>query len=165
MKLRVSIPRKEISQALADLRKYDRLKANRVQKVVATTTILVRKDAVKLAPVNEGLLRAQINFGFSNFGLTGRVESNANYSSYVENGRGKGKFPPLDKIARWAKLKGLTKNENLKDNNTKRVVYFIGRKIARFGTKAQPFMRPALEKNQPGFFAGLRIALGLRENI
>ena len=58
------------------------------------------------------------------------------YWKYVENGRKSGKFPPLDKIEQWIKVKPiLPRPYNGVLPTEKQLVYLIGRKIALEGTQ------------------------------
>jgi len=59
----------------------------------------------------------------------------ADYWKYVENGRGAGKFPPVDKILEWIKVKPILPHpdKNGKLPTEKQLAYLIGRKIANEG--------------------------------
>lgn len=159
MKIKATIPRKDLAQALKTVERYGKAKLERTKNVVKRTTLAIDRDAKLKAPVNEGVLRSSINFGFDVTGLIGVVEVNSAYAFFVENGRGPGGFPPLQMIARWAYLKRITKTDKLTDPETKQIVYLIGRKIARYGTKPQPFLKPAFEANAKSFYRDLLIEL------
>lgn len=67
------------------------------------------------------------------------------YYKYVENGRKAGKFPPVEKIKEWIKVKPVlpyTRGKRLPNEN--QLAYLIGRKIAREGTRANPFLEPTI---------------------
>ena len=67
------------------------------------------------------------------------------YWKWVENGRKAGKFPPVEKIKEWIKVKPVlpyTKGKRLPNEN--QLAYLIGRKIAREGTRANPFLEPTI---------------------
>lgn len=67
------------------------------------------------------------------------------YYKYVENGRKAGKFPPVEKIKEWIKVKPVlpyTRGKRLPNEN--QLAYLIGRKIAREGTRANPFLAPTI---------------------
>lgn len=58
----------------------------------------------------------------------------ADYYYYIENGRGPGKFPPIDKILEWIRVKPILPREiNGKLPTEKQLAFLIGRKIAREG--------------------------------
>lgn len=67
------------------------------------------------------------------------------YYKYVENGRKAGKFPPVEKIKEWIKVKPvIPRGKNGKVPNENQLSYLIGRKIAREGTRANPFLEPTI---------------------
>jgi hypothetical protein len=57
------------------------------------------------------------------------------YGGAVEFGRRPGKMPPVEPLERWAAIK----------LGTPGIGFVIARKIARQGTKAQPFVEPAFK--------------------
>lgn len=65
------------------------------------------------------------------------------YAEYVEYGRRAGRFPPLADIRAWAR-----KKLRVEDKRLNSAAFLIGRKIARKGTRPQPFFAPAVQKNQ-----------------
>lgn len=68
------------------------------------------------------------------------------YYKYVENGRKAGKFPPVEKIKEWIKVKPVlpyTKGKRLPTEN--QLAYLIGRKIEKDGTRANPFLVPTIK--------------------
>ncbi len=65
------------------------------------------------------------------------------YAEYVEYGRRAGRFPPLADIRAWAR-----KKLRVEDKRLNSAAFLIGRKIARKGTRPQPFFTPAVQKNQ-----------------
>lgn len=65
-------------------------------------------------------------------GLTGII-SGKDYTEYMVNGRGPGKFPPLQNIIKWIKDKGLAIID--KTITVSSLAFLIARKIAREGTK------------------------------
>lgn len=73
------------------------------------------------------------------------------YWFYVENGRKAGKMPPIKNIYDWItfkksiQVKTISKNQN-RIQATKSLAYVIAKKIAREGSKAKPFVNPALSK-------------------
>lgn len=68
--------------------------------------------------------------------------SQSGYAEYVENGRRAGKMPPVKMLEEWAYKKLRVAREQARS-----VGYLIARKIAKKGTRPQPFMRPAVERN------------------
>ena len=72
----------------------------------------------------------------------------ADYWTYVEKGRGPGKFPPPPAIRTWIDVKPVTPTPGMngKTPTVEQLTFLIGRKIAREGTQPQPFFEPAKEQ-------------------
>lgn len=72
----------------------------------------------------------------------------ADYWQFLENGRGPGKFPPVDKIKEWIEVKPVnpTPLSNGKTPSVEQLSFLIGRKIANEGTDGKPFFEPAKEQ-------------------
>lgn len=72
----------------------------------------------------------------------------ADYWHFLENGRGPGKFPPVDKIKEWIEVKPVnpTPLSNGKTPSVEQLSFLISRKIANEGTEAHPFFEPAKEQ-------------------
>ena len=68
------------------------------------------------------------------------------YWYYVEHGRRPGKFPPVNKIKEWIRVKPVTPYADSKGRmpTVDQLAFLIGRKIATEGTDPQPFF----EKNK-----------------
>lgn len=74
----------------------------------------------------------------------------ADYWRYVENGRGPGRFPPIDKIKGWVEIKPVNIHPiNGKTPTVEQVSFLIARKIANDGTEAHPFFKPAVDELLP----------------
>lgn len=94
--------------------------------------------------VNDGkkatgnLIRSIKNYGieFNNGKVYGEI-SIADYWKYVEYGRRPGKFPPINKILAWVKVKPiLPRPQNgLKPPTQEQIAFLVARKIAREGIK------------------------------
>lgn len=67
------------------------------------------------------------------------VAPNALYGGVVEFGRKPGVWPPQGALTLWMQRKGIDP----------KLEYVIRRKIGKKGTKAQPFLIPALDKATP----------------
>lgn len=99
------------------------------------STIMVEGDARILAPVDTGLLRRSITHEVQRTGegVVGKVGTNVPYGRYVEEGT-RPHFPPVAAVAGWAGRHGIEP-------------YLVARAIARHGTRARPYLKPALAKN------------------
>lgn len=88
----------------------------------------------------------------------------ADYWKYVEYGRRAGKFPPLDSIEQWIKVKGIQPMTRTQSSvkrwtqhrgsircnegsipSIKSLAYLIGRKIAEEGIQPRPILTTALD--------------------
>ena len=72
----------------------------------------------------------------------------ADYWTYLEHGRGPGKFPPPPAIRNWIEIKPV---QAYPDNNgriptVEQLTFLISRKIAEEGTEPHPFFEPAKEE-------------------
>jgi len=73
------------------------------------------------------------------------------YWFYVEEGRRAGKTPPIKNIYDWIENKREIQSKFISKSTdtiaaTKSLVYVIARKIGREGTRAKPFVSPALKQ-------------------
>lgn len=77
-----------------------------------------------------------LDIKYSNNQMTLSI-SLASYWKYVENGRKPGKFPPINKILNWIKVKPVIPRpmNGLKPPTEPQLAFLIARKIARDGIK------------------------------
>ena len=69
------------------------------------------------------------------------------YWQYAENGRGPGKFPPIDAILKWVEFKRLVPRPiNGRVPSTKQLAYLISRKIARKGTEGKHLLQQTIDE-------------------
>lgn len=74
------------------------------------------------------------------------VGSNLGYAKAIEFGS-RPHWPPPGSLARWARLK-----LGVPAARVQSVDYLIRRKISKKGTKAQPFLNPALDQTRRNYF-------------
>lgn len=105
-----------------------------IQKAVEKTVLTIERDAKKLAPVNKqsggGTLRQSIMSSVN--GMSGSVEVNASYAVPVHEGT-----RPHTIVAKKARVLA-----------NKRTGQMFGKVVNHPGTKAQPFLREAVEQNE-----------------
>lgn len=77
------------------------------------------------------------------------------YAEYVENGRKAGKMPPPKILTAWVRKKLRIR----KEKQAASVAFLIARKIAKKGTKAQPFFGPAVASQQKVIYNEIKTAL------
>jgi hypothetical protein len=72
------------------------------------------------------------------------------YWKWVEDGRGPGKFPPLDKIEQWISIKPVAPYPDARGKvpSNKQLAFLIGRKIAEEGTEGKHILENAMENTQ-----------------
>jgi HK97 gp10 family phage protein len=120
-----------------------------ISSVINKVAFDIHADAKRNSPVTGGFLRSKIVLQkCTERSLHAEVRSDAEYGIFVEYGRKPGKGPPFEPvnlIKEWVIKKGIA-GRNSKQLN--QIAFLIGRKIAKKGTKAQPYMTPAYEKNK-----------------
>lgn len=114
-------------------RESDKLEVYMKPALEESVTV-VQRDAKKEVTVDTGSLRGSIKKEVRR--LTGTVTAAEDYAIFIEEGT-RAHFPPVAPLERWAQRK----------LGAPGLGFVIARKIAREGTKPQPFMVPALEKN------------------
>jgi len=99
-------------------------------------TLIVEGEARRLAPRDTGRLQGSISSRISGGGasIVGEVGPSVAYGLYVERGT-RPHWPPTAALGGWARRHGISP-------------FAVARGIARKGTRAQPFVQPALEKNR-----------------
>jgi HK97 gp10 family phage protein len=104
-----------------------------LKNAVRRSAVIIQREAIKESPIDQGILRSQINVTFpGEFSAT--ISSDAKYSIYIHEGTPPHKAPWAP-IAAWAKRKGLP-------------AFPIWYSIQQKGTKANPFMKRAAEKSE-----------------
>lgn len=99
-------------------------------------TLLVQRDARRLAPVDTGRLRASITPEIRQRGTTiqGVVGTNVIYAAAVELGS-RPHYPPIAALQTWARRHGMN-------------AFVLQRAIGRRGTKARRYFQQAFEQNR-----------------
>ena len=119
-----------MSEAVIDelqeaIRKSGEMFKQKARRIAGSPPIVFRGELARSIQNRVGKLRAEIRaFGSAEV-----------YSDVIEYGRRPGKMPPVHRLEHWARIK--LGQEGLG--------FVIARKIARKGTKAQPYIRPAFE--------------------
>lgn len=108
-----------------------------VERIVKTSTFSAEGYAKQLAQVKTGRLRSSIQSRFEDGGLTGIVEARAAHAAYVEYDTRPHIIRP--KTAKMLRFKN------------RRGEWVFAKQVMHPGTKAQPFMRPALAQEGPYF--------------
>lgn len=95
-----------------------------------------------------GTLGNTLNFIISNEEGTYELALNIqDYWIYVEEGRRPGKFPPINNIKQWIRIKPvLPRGFAGKLPTTEQLAYLIGRKIAEKGTRGRYIYKDTIEE-------------------
>lgn len=82
------------------------------------------------------------------------------YWKYLENGRKAGKFPPINKILDWIRVKPvIPRPYNGKLPTERQLAFLISRKIALEGTKPRDILKLTLEEINDEYFVKISDAL------
>jgi len=157
-----------VNQVLGNLKKMDKTIRDRVDHAIDESAAQVLADSRRTVAKAWGNLARS--------GQTPKIQGgrqvlfNANYAMQVEFGRKPGKRPPLQAIIDWVHKKGLVGTYRKTGMQSRRrignsaqmlaedkpVAFMIAKKIGKYGTKPQPFLFPAFEKERPRFVAKLK---------
>jgi hypothetical protein len=158
MNITFSVDSPDLEKCLQDIKKWKNRKINEIRWQVRRSTINIQGEARKNAPRGAtSFLAGSINTRFTMDGLSAEVYCNAMYARWVEFGRRPGKPPPFSAIYPWVIVK-VTKNVK----EAKKIAYAVMWKIAHQGTKKQPFLFPAAERERRRFIDGIRRILQTR---
>lgn len=129
----ISIKLKNADRIMKAMKEAPMNASKGIQVAVAKTVLTVEREAKRLAPVNKGTgggnLRQSIRS--SSNGMSGSVEVGVKYAVPVHEGT-----RPHTIIAKKAKVLANT-----------RTGQFFGKRVNHPGTRAQPFLREAVENN------------------
>lgn len=123
------------------------------------------KDSKSIATgqlINSGKVKPQPDFTID-------VQFEANHAYWVEFGRKAGGMPPIKPIFEWIKKKGLSDSFTPNGGRRKRgadfekramsMAFAIAKSIARLGTKAKPFLFPAMRENEKAMMQEINEAI------
>lgn len=147
----VELDKGDLDRTIRRLTKYNTRVRNGVIKQVRHSALKIQSNARMRVPVASNRLRSSIATRFVVGGLGAVIGSNISYAQFVEKGRKPGGFPPISALIVWVNTK-ITRNPKL----AKAIAFLIGRKIAAFGTKAQPFLIPAYKREKKVFVNNIR---------
>ena len=111
--------------------------AGPVKTFLHKATLTVVRAAKEKAPVDTGRLRASITAEYQRLSAT--IGPSVTYGVFVEYGT-RPHWPPLAALQPWAQRHGFPAGM--------RGAFLVARAIARRGTRAQPYMTPALEESK-----------------
>jgi hypothetical protein len=130
--------------------------ARRMEYAMVRSTAAVERDAESAVPWDTGHLRRSITSvvtprtgTLSEPVITGAVGTNLVYGPAVEYGLQPGQaFPPAGSLTGWMRRHNMDPADE----------YALRRHIYQFGTKAQPYLGPALDRNRRGIEREFQLA-------
>jgi hypothetical protein len=162
VKINLTIVKGDMADLQKAMKRIGPVTRDRINKLTDNVLREAENTARDLAPYNVGTLKKGIrreilaNMGRGNT-VTGKLVSQAEYSTAVEFGRTPGTWPDIKAIQWWVKRKKIagtysiktrrrTGNKQTKEQQDKQVAFLIGRKIYNKGIDPKPFMRPSYEQ-------------------
>ena len=139
----ITITDKSMNNFFRDMNKYSEAVQAKVQKEVTRATYAVEGGAKQNSPVKKSFLRNSIRATIKGK-LSGQVAVGAKYGGYVHQGtRPHVILPRNKKMLAWKVGKG----------------YRFAKIVHHPGTKANPFLQKAVDKERPIYMLNLKQAL------
>lgn len=134
MSISLSIKLKNPKKFENKLQELDENKTNAIKTTLNKAGTLIWAQSRRNSPVDTGRLQNSIAKDFNRFNLEMRVGTNVKYAIFVHEGT-KPHWPPIDALRPWARSHGISP-------------FVVARAIARKGTKAQPFIKRAVDESE-----------------
>lgn len=128
----VEVQIKGIEKLVKQMEKYPAISEKHVNRAINRSLVRILGQEKQQAPVFTGNLRDNWRLDIGRF--EGSLRSNAPYSAAVHEGT-RPHMPPISAIEVWARKKGLNP-------------WAVAKSIAKKGTKANPFLKRAVEMEQ-----------------
>ncbi len=122
------------------LKKLEIIPRLAVTVVIAKYAVKIQSAARKLVRVDQGFTRSSILTLFMNKGLTASIGSDQAAATYIEGGT-KPHWAPRGALLPWVRRHGMPDSAE----------YLVRRAIAKRGTRARPFLKPAWDEWAPSY--------------
>ena len=160
--INISIDSRELNRFLKNVDNFTKEKQEAVKKEIHRATYEIQGEAKRLCPFDMGFLKNSIDAIIKNRSLTGQVIVKRNYGIYVHEGT-----KPHKIMVKHAKSlayqlgkgksfsKGIVASINWQTNiKTKKITkasvwVILGKSVNHPGTKANPFLAKAVDKERP----------------
>ncbi|MFA7666455.1 MAG: HK97-gp10 family putative phage morphogenesis protein [Burkholderiaceae bacterium] len=145
MSLELTVDSRELQRAMLA---SPAILGKHLTRAIERVTLEMARDARRRAPKAFSTLTQSINSAMVS-PVEGLVFAGADYARLVEEGTrgGSGRRPPPKaNILDWIKVRRIQPDDPTMSQED--LAYVFARSIARKGTPAQPFMRPAYEANR-----------------
>jgi len=133
-----------VEDVIGNLRKLDKQTTVKVRQQMGVSALRVLNDAKTNTPVAFGRLRDSGKVDTKPGEV--KVSFGAGSAQWVEFGRRAGKWPPRQPIEDWVKKRGIASGKDIKSR-----AFLIQRKIGLKGTRKQPFLFPAFDRERARF--------------
>jgi hypothetical protein len=136
------------------LREFGPALTRNLRTAVQRSIVEMARTARRNAPKAFSTLTQSISFFMSLDGLEGTARPAVNYGAAVERGTGRfgpsgrasGKFPPLQPLIDWIRVKRIQPDDPAMDQED--LAWLFARAIAMRGTPKQPYMVPAFDQHK-----------------
>ncbi|MFZ5621171.1 MAG: HK97-gp10 family putative phage morphogenesis protein [Pseudomonadota bacterium] len=144
MSLELTVDSRELQRAMLA---SPAILGKHLTRAIERVTLEMARDARRRAPKAFSTLTNSINSAMVS-PVEGLVFAGADYARLVEEGTrgGSGRQPPKDNLLDWIKVRRIQPDDPAMSQED--LAYVFARSIARKGTPAQPFMKPAYEANR-----------------
>lgn len=122
-----------LKEIQAVYKKFPKIAGKQIKLAIKSSLLDIEGRAKSFAPVDTGGLGNDTVVDADERG--GSLIFKKNYAVFVHEGRAPGSFPPFKKntsLEKWARRKGIP-------------AFLVARKIAKKGTKANPFLKKAVD--------------------
>lgn len=135
--IKATITKSSLTNVLKAVRFFSKQKNEQIKNEIRLTALLIESDAKQLCPVDTGRLRSSIAADISSDGLSATIGTDVEYAAAIEFGTVAHTIRPVNGKA----------------------LHFNGKFFAVVhhpGTKARPFLYPAIEQNRQAFLQRIK---------
>ena len=124
-----------------------------MRQAMTASLLMVERDARRNAPQDTRRLGGSITHSITGQGaaIVGRVGPSVQYGRFVEFGRRPGRMPPPQALVGWVRRHSelrFARRTPAREEELLRRAFLVARAIGRRGVRAQPYLRPAYQRNQ-----------------
>lgn len=137
----ISIDSREMQRFIKDIDKFSEDKQSGIRREISRASYSIQAKAKEEAPVKKGFLRNSIDVIIQNSGVTGQIIVKRNYGIFVHEGTRPHIILPKNKrVLAWRGM-------SISGKRSKE--YTFASKVNHPGTKANPFLARAADKERP----------------
>jgi len=124
-----------------------------MRRTITQSLLWIEADARAMAPHDTrrmaGSIVSRVTGLYPN--LVGQVGPSTRYGYFVEFGRRPGRMPPADALIGWVRRHWhpiSARRRGISESTLRSQAFVLARAIGRRGTRAQPFLGPAFQRNR-----------------